>query len=83
MHCANCERLRGEHERLKRLQESAVDQLNAAVGKSDTAQFMRLKTMADEASLDVDLVETEILQHQEKHDADIGGKAWAARGGSV
>jgi hypothetical protein len=67
MDCPECERLRVERERWKRAYELANLNLTAAATSADRGQFMILKTLADEAKLDLDLVDAEIAQHRDRH----------------
>jgi hypothetical protein len=67
MDCAECERLRVERELRKRACELANLNLSAAATSADRGQFMILKTLADEAKVDLDLVDAEIMQHRTGH----------------
>ncbi len=67
MDCAECERLRAERERRTRDYELASLYLSAAATSTDSGRFMILKTLAEEARLDLDLVDTEIEQHRNRH----------------
>jgi hypothetical protein len=67
MDCAECERLRVERERRKRIHELANLNMNAAATSTDRGQFMILKTLADEAKVDLELVDAEIMQHRASH----------------
>ena len=67
MDCLECERLGIMRESRRRIWELATLRLNAAATSGDSAQFMRLKTLADEAKLDLELADAEIAQHQARH----------------
>ena len=63
MKCATCERLGTQHNRLKRTHDMANISLTGAATGTDQGRFMTLKTLADEAQIDLELLETEIMRH--------------------
>jgi hypothetical protein len=62
--CVECERLRVERESWKHAHELANLNLNAVATSADRGHFMILKTLTDEAKLDLDLVDEQIAQHR-------------------
>jgi hypothetical protein len=67
MGCLECERLRIRLECFTRVYEQATLSLNAAAAGPRPGEYMRLKTLADTAWVDVELAETETTQHQDTH----------------
>jgi hypothetical protein len=65
--CTKCEKLGAERKRLKHAYESACLNLRSSATRRDQARFMTLKTLTDEAQIDLELVETEISLHQALH----------------
>ena len=66
MDCAECERLSTERERLVFLYVVALFNLRAAADASATPDMV-LKMVLDEAKLDLDRAQTELMQHQRSH----------------
>jgi hypothetical protein len=57
----------GEREHLQRVCELASLNMNAADTSADLEQFMILKTLADEARINLDRATSELLQHRDRH----------------
>ena len=60
IHCIECERLRVERELRKRAYQLANLNLSAAATSADRGRFMILKTLADEAKVDLDRANADI-----------------------
>lgn len=73
MDSAESNRLMAECQHRKRIYEYAALKMMSAATSADCAQFMILKTLADEAKLDLDRAEAEITQHQETARATTPG----------
>ena len=67
MKCTQCERLRADHKRLEQTYRLASLNMSAAATNTDQGQFMLLKTLADEARIDLELAESEMMQHRDRH----------------
>jgi hypothetical protein len=67
MDCAECKRLIIKRECLKRVYERAALDMKTGVMSAQRREYIRLKTLADEAWVDLELTETEIIQHQDTH----------------
>ena len=63
MKCSKCDQLGAEHKRLKQCHELASLNLQGVAPNIDQGRFMTLKTLVDEARIDLELVETEIMRH--------------------
>ena len=66
MPCPECERLTAQRERLRYIYALAAANVRPSVGSS-AGQYMLLKTLADEAQVDLELAETELQQHLSRH----------------
>jgi hypothetical protein len=66
MDCVECERLKAERERLIFLYVVALFNLRAAAN-GDTLPDMILKMVLDEAKVDLDRAQTDLMQHQRSH----------------
>lgn len=67
MNCPECERLYAERDRRERALATATAIMNAAATSDDSAEYMRLRAVANEARLDLSLVEAEIARHPDRH----------------
>lgn len=65
--CTECERLRKEQERLKQSHDAAILQLNAAAPGGNQGHFMTMKTLVEEAKVDLDAIDAEVARHQRTH----------------
>ena len=67
MECSECDRLRSEHERLKRAYASAINILTARFDITPAAEYIRLRAIADEARIDSEVARLELEQHKRIH----------------
>jgi hypothetical protein len=67
MECGECNRLRLEYERLERAYASAIDTLTTRSAIAPVAEYIRLRTFADEARLDSEVARLELEQHKRIH----------------
>ena len=66
MQCAECQRLRTERE-LRRLDYNLAVSRARAAYPAGSEEYMSLRARANEAKIDLDLAETELMQHQDRH----------------
>jgi hypothetical protein len=52
---------------LRRICELATLKLHVAEARNDAAEYARLNALSDKARVDLDLVEAQIAQHQNRH----------------
>jgi hypothetical protein len=64
--CTECERLLAERERMKHPYDLAAAEVRTADGRG-AGEYLIMKTLAEEAKVDLDLVETEMVRHQDSH----------------
>jgi hypothetical protein len=64
MNCVECDRLRGEYERLLLAYASAVNLLNGRSGTAIAFEYMRLRTDAGEARIDCEIARLELERHK-------------------
>lgn len=67
MDCPECVRLKAERELRRLIYSDAELRMKEVEMDSDTTKYMELRAKAEEAALDLRLVETEIIQHQDRH----------------
>jgi hypothetical protein len=66
MECPECRRLKAERAARELDYTMTILRMNAAACDG-SGTYMILKTLADEAGLDLRLTDTEIAQHQDRH----------------
>jgi hypothetical protein len=66
MDCPECERLRTERAARHLVYQSLTRNMDEA-GTGNIEEYIRLKTLADQAWISLDVLETHIRQHHEAH----------------
>jgi hypothetical protein len=67
MECGQCDRLRLEYERLERAYAAAIDTLTTRSDTAPAAEYIRLRTFADDARLDSEVARLELEKHKRIH----------------
>jgi hypothetical protein len=67
MYCVECDRLRGEYERLLSAYITGVNVLSGRSGAIPACEYMRLRADADEARIDSELAHLELERHKRIH----------------
>jgi hypothetical protein len=67
MDCPECDRLRRERHDRERALATARALLSRASAGDDSAEYMRLRATAHEARLDLEIVEIQLRQHEDRH----------------
>lgn len=67
MNCPDCVRLEAERARCVHALAVAISIMNAAASGDDGGEYLRLRAVANEARLDLNLVLTELMPHQDRH----------------
>ena len=62
MDCPECERLRIERDTRERIYELATHNFDSVATSKDIGEYIRLKTLDDEAKIELDLVVVEIAE---------------------
>jgi hypothetical protein len=67
MQCPECDRLLAHYERLEGVYAIAIQTLGARRDSSLVSEYIRLRTAADEARVDCEVVRLELEQHKRVH----------------
>ena len=65
--CAECDRLLAQYARLEQAYEIAVETLPPGMGTLSVREYMRLRTAADEARIDLGVAHLKLEQHKRIH----------------
>jgi hypothetical protein len=66
LECAECARLIAEWATMRQANALPVARVRAAIG-DDSGQYLIMKTLAEDAQMDMGLIELEIMHHQAGH----------------
>ncbi len=65
--CAECECLLLRRDTLRRAYEGALAKLSVARSSTSADAYMKLRRATQEARIELNLAETELMQHQDQH----------------